>query len=100
MSDNKILLMQRSLLKLRPLLILMRIIDCIKQKWDGKRLGYSGHGGESSLAELPKTSAYLSRLVDEVLAKDNLYEVITDCDELVKEYKERILEIDSVEEFL
>lgn len=37
-SDNKIDLVQRSLFRLRPLLIHMRLIDLIKQRWDGKRL--------------------------------------------------------------
>jgi len=68
MSDNKILLLQKSLLRLRPFLVLMRLIDAIKQKWDGKRLGMSGIDVSSE----PPTTIYLQRLVDEILAKDNL----------------------------
>jgi hypothetical protein len=36
----------------------------------------------------------------DVIAKDNLFEVINDCDEFFKDYKERILRIQSVEGFL
>ena len=39
-------------------------------------------------------------MVTEVLAKDNLSEVISDCDEFCREYKDKTLKNSSVEEFL
>lgn len=38
-SDNKSELIQKALIRIRPLLVLMRLVDSIKQRWDGKRLG-------------------------------------------------------------
>ena len=42
----------------------------------------------------------MQRMVTEVLAKENLSEVIGDCDDFSREYKDRILKSGSVEEFL
>jgi len=89
---------QKALIRLRPLLLLMRIVDAIKQRWDAKRLGLIA--GPDPEANLIKHEAYLKRLVEEVLAKGNLQEVISECDELFREYKDRMLKISSVEEFL
>jgi hypothetical protein len=47
-----------------------------------------------------KHDAYLKRLNEEVISQGNLNQVITDCDELFREYKDRILKISSVEDFL
>jgi hypothetical protein len=77
----------------RPLLVLMRLVDAFKHCWDSKRLGLLSKGG------LPH-DAYMKILNEEVLCQGNLKEVISDCDEIFKEYKERILKINSVEDFL
>ena len=37
-SDNKSELIQKALIRVRPLLVLMRIVDAVKQIWDQKRL--------------------------------------------------------------
>lgn len=92
-SDNKQDQINRALVRMRPLLVLMRLVDSIKQRWDGKRLGLLGASGL-------KHDDYLRRLVDEFLAKDNLSEVITECDDIIRDYKDRILHLSSVEEFL
>lgn len=42
----------------------------------------------------------MKRLLEEFLVKGNLHEVIGECDELFREYKDRILKLSSVEEFL
>ena len=47
-----------------------------------------------------KHDEYLKKLVDEVLAKGNLQEVIGECDDLFREYKDRMLHLGSIEEFL
>jgi hypothetical protein len=47
-----------------------------------------------------KHDAYLKRLNEEVISQGSLKEVITDCDDLFREYKDRILKIASVEDFL
>ena len=39
-------------------------------------------------------------MVSDVLAKDNLSDVIRDCDEFSREYKDKTLKNGSVEEFL
>ena len=74
--------MQRALIRIRPLLVHMRLVDCLKQRWDAK------------------SAPSLKRLFEEVVAKGNLSEVISSCDDLFKEYKERILRLTSLEEFL
>jgi hypothetical protein len=33
-SDNKSELIQKALIRVRPLLVLMRIVDAVKQTWD------------------------------------------------------------------
>lgn len=73
----------------------MRMVDQFKIKWDGKRLGLA-HSGVGEMG----TDQYLQKLNNDILAKDNLIEVVTDCDEMFREYKERALKIGSVEEFL
>jgi len=95
-SDNRSELLQKALIRARPLLVLMRIIDSIKRRWDAKRLGIIGNSEES----MPKQDEYLKRLTEEFISKGNLQETINECDELFKEYKDRILKISSVEEFL
>ena len=62
-SDNKIELIQKALTRLRPLLVLMRLVDSLKQKWDIKRLG---------ITSLQKHDVYLQRLTNEILSKGNL----------------------------
>jgi len=47
-----------------------------------------------------KHSDYLRRIEDEFLARGSLQEVIADCDEIFRDYKDRILKTASVEEFL
>ena len=47
-----------------------------------------------------KTDAYMQKVANDILAKDNLSEVISDCDEFFREYKDRTLTTSSVEEFL
>jgi len=49
---------------------------------------------------LPKHEDYLRRLVDEFLSRGNLQEVIGECDALFRDYKDKMLKISSVEEFL
>ena len=49
---------------------------------------------------MPKQDEYLKRLTDEFISKGSLQETINECDELFKDYKDRILKISSVEEFL
>ncbi len=39
LSESKLLSLNSAILRLRPLLILVRLVDAFKQKWDGKRLG-------------------------------------------------------------
>jgi hypothetical protein len=95
-SDNKSDLIHRALIRLRPLLVLMRLVDSIKQRWDGKRLGLVGQSEENPL----KLDDYMKKLGDTLLAKGNLQEVIGECDEIFHEYKDRILHLASVEEFL
>lgn len=92
-SDNRSEVINRALFRLRPLLVLMKLVDAIKQRWDAKRLGLIG---ESSM----KHEDYLKKLMSDFLAKGNLSEVISECDELFREYKDRILRLSSVEEFL
>ncbi|CDW77116.1 e3 ubiquitin-protein ligase ubr4 [Stylonychia lemnae] len=93
-SDNKIELVQRSLFRLRPLLIQMRLVDLVKQRWDGKRLSLLT--AESKLSQ----DEYFSKLNSELIGKGNLQESIQECDEIFREYKERMLKLASVEEFL
>ena len=93
-SDNKTDLMHKALIRLRPLLVLMRVVDAIKQRWDAKRLGIAPESATLS------HDVYLKRLFDEFLTKGNLKEVIGECDELFREYKDRMLKLASVEEFL
>jgi hypothetical protein len=90
-SDNKIELIQKALINLRPFLVLMKLVDLIKTRWDLKRLG---------LVEEMNQQAYLERLNAELFSKGNLSDVIGECDEVIKDYKDRILKIGSVEEFL
>ena len=47
-----------------------------------------------------RSDQYIAKLTEQVLAKENLAEVISDCDEMFKEYKERSQKIGSVEEFM
>ena len=94
-SDNKSELIQKALIRIRPLLVLMRLVDSIKQRWDGKRLGIL-----TDQSMLPKHEDYLRRLVDEFLSRGNLQEVIGECDALFRDYKDKMLKISSVEEFL
>lgn len=49
---------------------------------------------------MPKQDDYLKKLMDDFISKGNLKDTIYECDELFKEYKERILKSSSVEEFL
>lgn len=79
---------------MRPLLLMMRLVDLIKQRWDGKRLGL--WCTEKSMNH----EIYLKKLNDELIGKGNLQEIILECDEIFKEYKDRMLKIGSVEEFL
>ena len=60
-------------------------------RWDVKRLG---------IVEEMNQQAYLERLNTDIISKGNLSDVIGECDEVIKEYKDRILKIGSVEEFL
>jgi hypothetical protein len=98
LSENKILALNNALIRLRPLLIFIRIIDSLKQKWDGKRLGMVGTATEDFAEML--TSKYMQKISEQCLIKDSLQEVIGDCDDLFKEYKDRMLKCTSVEEFL
>ncbi len=41
-SDNKSELLHKALISARPLLVLLRLVDTIKKRWDGKRLGILG----------------------------------------------------------
>ena len=91
-SDNRSELIQKALIRVRPLLVLMRLVDALKHTWDSKRLHITSSG--------LKHDAYLKRLDQEVFSHANLQDVITDCDEMFHEYKDRILKISSVEEFL
>ena len=43
---------------------------------------------------------YLKKINDEFIGKGSLEEVIKECDEIFKEYKDRMLKTASVEEFL
>jgi hypothetical protein len=89
-SDNKSELIQKALIRARPLLVLMRIVDAVKKRWDAVIVGQSE----------AKQDEYLKRLMDDFISKGNLKDTIYECDELFKEYKERILKTSSVEEFL
>jgi hypothetical protein len=91
-SDNKSELIQKSLIRIRPLLVLMRLVDAFKHRWDSKRLALPSTGINHE--------TYLKRLNDEILSQGNLKEVIADCDDIFRDYKERILKINSVEDFL
>ena len=93
-SDIKGELVQRALIRLRPLLLMMRIVDLLKQRWDGKRLGLWGE------TQSLNHEVYLRRINDELIGKGNLQEVVMECDEVFREYKDRMLKIGSVEEFL
>jgi hypothetical protein len=95
-SDNKSELIQKALIRARPLLVLMRIVDAVKKRWDAKRLGIVGQSED----QMPKQDEYLKKLMDDFISKGNLKDTIYECDELFKEYKERILKTSSVEEFL
>ena len=86
-SDNKVEVLQRALIRIRPLLVLMNLIDSLKKHWNAK-------------TSAPKLDAYLKKLSEDFLAKGNLQNVVADCDELFKEYKDRMLKLTSVEEFL
>jgi len=81
------------LCRLRPLLILVRLVDAVKLKWDAK-----GFGLKAQEAPL-KTDQYIQKLMGLYLSKDSLQDVVGDCDELFKDYKERMLQCTSVEEF-
>ena len=70
----------------------MRLVDAVKHLWDEKRLQVPATG--------LKHDAYLKRLNEEVISQGSLKEVIADCDDLFREYKDRILKIASVEDFL
>ncbi len=98
LSDNKLLALNNALIRLRPLLIFFRVIDTLKQKWDGKRLGMTATATADFVEML--TSKYMQKMSEQCLTKDCLQEVIGDCDELFKEYKDRMLKCTSVEEFL
>ncbi len=95
-SDNKLELIQKALFRLRPLLVLMRLVDSIKQRWDAKRLGLP----PTRDAPTMKHEDYMKRLMDEFLTQGSLQEVINECDDLFREYKDRMLRLGSVEEFL
>jgi hypothetical protein len=95
-SDNKSDLIQKALIRARPLLVLMRLVDSVKKRWDAKRLGIIGQSEDI----MPKQDDYLKKLMDDFISKGNLKDTIYECDELFKEYKERILKSSSVEEFL
>ena len=73
---------------------MMRLVDVIKQRWDGKRLGLWG------TEQTVNHETYLRKLNDDFIGKGNLKEVIDECDEIFKEYKDRMLKTASVEEFL
>lgn len=91
-SDNKSELIQKSLVRVRPLLVLMRLIDAFKHRWDSKRLALPSTG--------IKHDDYLKRLNEEILCQGNLREVMADCDDIFRDYKDHILKITSVEDFL
>lgn len=95
-SDNKSELIQKALIRARPLLVLMRVVDSVKKRWDAKRLGIIGQSEDL----MPKQDDYLKKLMDDFISKGNLKDTIYECDELFKEYKDRILKTSSVEEFL
>lgn len=95
-SDKRSELLQKALIKLRPLLVLMCLIDNIKKKWDAKRLRLLGQTEDACIRQ----DDYLNRLTEEFISKGNLQDVIADCDELFREYKDRILKFSSVEDFL
>jgi hypothetical protein len=76
------------------LLIFLRLVDSLKTRWDSKRLGIT-----STVAPI-KHEDYLKRLSNELLTKGNLQDVISECDELFKDYKDRMLRTSSVEDFL
>jgi hypothetical protein len=95
-SDNKSELIQKALIRARPLLVLMRVVDSVKKRWDAKRLGIIGQSEDL----MPKQDDYLKKLMDDFISKGNLKDTIFECDELFKEYKDRILKTSSVEEFL
>jgi len=71
----------------------MRLVDTIKKRWDAKKLGITE-------TALPRQDDYLKRLLDDFISKGNLQDTIYECDELFKDYKDRILKTASVEEFL
>ncbi len=43
-SDNKSELIQKALIRVRPLLVLMRLVDALKHIWDSKRLNLPSTG--------------------------------------------------------
>ncbi len=72
----------------------MRLVDSLKQRWDAKRLGILSH------SESLRNDDYLRKLTDDFLSKGNLRDTISECDDLFRDYKDRILRISSIEEFL
>jgi len=81
----------RLLMKARPLLVLLRLVDAVKKVWDEERLKIS-----SELA----ANKYLEKLVFEYIGKAALEMPVNDCEKLNKEYKEEILKAESFEELV
>lgn len=71
---------------------MLSLVDAIKFKWDRERLAIK--------EEEMNCAAYLERLTNDYLIKDNIKDVSDDCKCLFDIYKDKLLKIDSVEVFL
>jgi len=93
-SDDKFEILVRVQVRVRPLLIMLRFVDMIKQRWDMKALGLSIENTDM------KADVYLNKLFKDYLSGESLSLVVSDCEDMSREYKDKILKIVSVEEFL
>lgn len=95
LNERQNIQLWKAMTRLRPLLILLSLVDTIKTKWDCVRMQIT----ESSDLNKP-TVDYLRSLNTEYLCKGNLKQLNEDCNMFNKEYQDRILKINSLEKFM
>ena len=83
-----------SLKRLRPLLVMLSLVDLIKITWDGKiQASISEEAGKS-------IQAYHEVLQQQYLCKGNLRQIVDDSNMFYKVFSERITKIESIEGFI
>lgn len=73
---------------------MLSLVDLFKKKWDVGRLKL-----HTSTEQL-NVAAYLQRLSEAYLIKENIEDMANDCQSLFEEYKEKLLKLESIEAYL